>query len=136
MNLNENKVINDFGKEWEAYNQKKLSNKELYELFNNYFYIFPFDKIDKDSIGFDMGCGSGRWARLIAPRVKILTCIEPSEKAINEAKNNLSAFNNCEFFNCDVHTNPLKDNSQDFGYCLGVLHHIENSFINYGSVSC
>ena len=28
MNFNENKVIEDFGKEWEAYNQKKLSNKE------------------------------------------------------------------------------------------------------------
>ena len=58
----EEKVIKDFGKEWEAYNQNKLSDQELHELFNNYFDIFPFHLINKNSIGFDMGCGSGRWA--------------------------------------------------------------------------
>ena len=36
-----------------------------------------------------MGSGSGRWAKLFAPKVKILNCIEPSEKAIEEAKKNL-----------------------------------------------
>ena len=32
-----------------------------------------------------MGCGSGRWAQFVAPRVKKLFCIDPSE-AINVAK--------------------------------------------------
>ena len=127
MNLRNNKVINDFGKEWEAYNQTDLSSKELNELFKNYFDIFPFHLLNKNSIGFDMGCGSGRWAKLIAPRVKKLYCIEPSKKAINEAKKNLRKNKNCEFLNCDVLSNPLEKNSQDFGYCLGVLHHMSDT---------
>ena len=127
MNLRNNKVINDFGNEWEAYNQNNLSSKELNELFKNYFDIFPFHLLNKNSVGFDMGCGSGRWARLIAPRVKQLNCIEPSIKAISEAKKNLSKNKNCKFLNCDVLDNSLKDGSQDFGYCLGVLHHIADT---------
>ena len=121
------KVVNDFGKEWEAFNQNSLSNKELEILFNNYFEIFPYHLVNKNSIGFDMGCGSGRWAKLISPIVKELYCIDPSEKAINEAKKNLKDQKNCIFLNCGVLNHPLKNNSQDFGYCLGVLHHISDT---------
>jgi len=133
--INKNqKVIDDFGKEWKAYNQNNLNNKELNLLFNNYFDIFPFEKIGKNSIGFDMGCGSGRWAQLIAPRVKQLNCIEPSKVAIEEAKKNLARFNNCKLFNNDVTDNNLPLGSQDFGYCLGVLHHIPDTSL--GLKSC
>ena len=58
----EKSVVSDFGKEWKRYNQQTLENKELTDLFKNYFSIFPFKKINKNSVGFDMGCGSGRWA--------------------------------------------------------------------------
>ena len=117
-------VIEDFGYEWEAYNQQNIDKMELEKLYLNYFDIFPFEVIGKESKGFDMGCGSGRWAKFIAPKVKILNCIEPSQKAIIEAKNNLKQNKNCKFFNYGVFDNPLEDGSQDFGYCLGVLHHI------------
>lgn len=120
----EKKITEDFGNEWKSFNQSSLEEDELLELFNNYFHIFPFNLINKKSIGFDMGCGSGRWAKLIAPKVKLLNCIDPSRMALNEAKNNLIEINNCKFFNCSVINNVLEDNSQDFGYCLGVLHHI------------
>ena len=68
-NQNEN-VIKDFGQEWERYNQRSIDKKELLSLYKNYFSIFPFEKIGKNSVGFDMGCGSGRWAKFIAPKVK------------------------------------------------------------------
>ena len=93
------KVIEDFGDEWKEYNQSSLNEEELENLFNNYFNIFPFHLIDKNSEGFDMGTGSGRWAKLFAPKVKILNCIEPSEKAIEEAKKNLRSLKNCNFSN-------------------------------------
>ena len=84
----EQQVTKDFGNEWESYNQRLLSTKELNELFNKYFNIFPFDLINKESEGFDMGCGSGRWARFIAPQVKKLNCVDPSYKALEVAKQN------------------------------------------------
>ncbi len=46
-NQNEN-VIKDFGQEWETYNQRSIDKKELWSLYNNYFSIFPFEKIGKN----------------------------------------------------------------------------------------
>lgn len=120
-------VINDFGKEWKEYNQNDLSEKELEELFYKYFKIFPFDKINKNSVGFDMGCGTGRWAKFIAPKVKKLNCIEPSKNALEVAKKNLGNYKNCLFQENNVMDNLIDTGSQDFGYCLGVLHHIPNT---------
>ena len=74
-----------------------------------------------------MGCGSGRWANFIAPKVKTLNCIEPSKQALYVAQKNLKEHKNCEFYNDEVNNCLLKDNSQDFGYCLGVLHHIPDT---------
>ena len=68
-NIDKN-VVEDFGKEWKHFNQNDNIELELQNLFNNYFKIFPFYKIDNQSEGFDKGCGTGRWARFIAPKVK------------------------------------------------------------------
>ena len=118
------KVVSDFGNEWDKYNQSSLSESELKIGFDQYFGIFPFDKIDETSVGFDMGCGSGRWAKLIANKVRTLTCIDPSQKSIRVAKSNLSEFSNVTFFCASVDEDVLEEATQDFGYCLGVLHHV------------
>lgn len=119
------KVINDFGEEWKTFDQSNIDTKELEKLFNNYFHIFPKNKLNENAIGFDLGCGSGRWAKFIAPRVKTLNCIDPSTLAIQVARKNLMDFNNVKFFNSKISDNILEENSQDFGYCLGVLHHTD-----------
>lgn len=122
----DSKTVDGFGDEWSRFDQSELSDEERSELFGLYFSIFPWDKLDSDSIGFDMGCGSGRWAKLVAPKVGTLYCIDPSD-AINIAKLNLSANKNCIFLNEEVSNNSLEDCSMDFGYSLGVLHHIPNT---------
>ena len=58
---------------------------------------------------------------------KILNCIDPSEDAIIVAKNKLNDLKIVNFEISNVTNSSLKDNSQDFGYCLGVLHHIPNT---------
>ena len=121
------KVIKDFGNEWNEFDQSALTKDELKKLFDRYFHIFPKNKLNKKSIGFDLGCGSGRWAKFVAPKVKKLNCIDPSKLAIKVAKKNLSGQNNVKFINSNISKNILNKNSQDFGYCLGVLHHIEDT---------
>ena len=81
-------VISDFGNEWKAFDYSLFDERKLLKNFENYFSIFPFALINEDSEGFDMGCGSGRWAKFIADKVKKLNCVEPSE-AIETAKKNL-----------------------------------------------
>ena len=66
-----NKVINSFGEEWNKFDQSSLKLKELNKIFYDYFKIFPWGSINKNSVGFDMGCGSGRWAKIVAPKVKL-----------------------------------------------------------------
>jgi len=120
------KTINSFGDEWAHFDQSGMEHKEAYEIFNNYFSLFPFKKLSKSSEGFDMGCGSGRWAEFIAPKVGILNCIDPSS-AIQVAKKKLKKFNNIKYHQKSLDNVNLKKKSQDFGYSLGVLHHVPNT---------
>ena len=51
----DNKVVDDFGKEWKAFNHQGLENNALKSAFDSYFHFFPFANL-KDAEGFDMGC--------------------------------------------------------------------------------
>jgi len=120
-------TVNSFGSEWSDFTQDKLSTTEHRELFDNYFHIFPWEKLPENASGFDMGCGSGRWAKLVAPQVGHLNCLDPSEQALSVAKRNLRGLSNVTFMNSGVSDHSLAKASQDFGYSLGVLHHIPDT---------
>ena len=122
----DNKVVDGFGDEWSRFDQSALSDSELETLFENYFHIFPWSALPPDAVGFDLGCGSGRWAKLVAPKVGRLHLIEPSD-AIEVARRSLSRSSNCEFHRAGVDEIPLENESCDFGYSLGVLHHIPDT---------
>ncbi len=126
MNNKNNKVIEEFGDEWSKFNYSKINTFKLKKNFDEYFAIVPENFFSNKSIGFDMGCGSGRWAQFVAPKVKHLNCIEPSG-AIDIAKYNLKNFNNISYYKQTTETCSIDKGSQDFGYCLGVLHHIPNT---------
>ncbi len=119
-------VVEGFGDEWSRFDQSTLSTEEHQKMFDNYFNIFPWDSLPADAQGFDLGCGSGRWAKLVAPRVGKLHLIDPSA-ALDVAKRNLAENSNAEFHGASVDAIPLENNSQDFGYSLGVLHHIPDT---------
>jgi SAM-dependent methyltransferase len=53
-----------------------------------------------------------------------LHCIDASEAAMRVARQNLRHTGNCEFHVASVDAIPLADASMDFGYSLGVLHHV------------
>ena len=128
MNKNiDEKVVEDFGNEWSNFNQNPVPEHELKDLFKRYFSIFPFEYLSVKSSGFDLGCGSGRWAKFIAPKVGYLHCIDPSKLALETARNKLTGFDNCQFHQTSVDSIPLKDASMDFGYSLGVLHHVPDT---------
>ena len=73
------------------------------------------------------GCGSGRWAVLVAERVGVLNAIDLSEEALNVARRNLAKYKNVRFHHASVDDLPLADDLQDFGYSLGVLHHVPDT---------
>jgi len=123
----DNEVVAGFGDEWSRFDQSELSVEELRAMFESYFSIFPWEKLRPDAIGFDLGCGSGRWAKLVAPRVGKIHLIDPSADALAVARSNLDGAANAEFHNASVEQIPLPAESCDFGYSLGVLHHIPDT---------
>ena len=120
------KTVDGFGDEWERFDQSGLDQTEQQEIFDKYFSIFPWSSLPDDSVGFDMGCGSGRWAKILAQRVGTLNCIDPSS-ALEVAKKNLKDVPNCIFHSAGVDEESLQASSQDFGVSLGVLHHIPDT---------
>lgn len=118
------KTVEGFGREWAAFDQTALSTAEHQALFDAYFSLFDFSDAGE---GFDLGCGSGRWAKLAAPQVGRLHCIDPAPSALDVARANLRGVGNVDFHVASSDGIPLPDSSQDFGYALGVLHHIPDT---------
>ena len=123
----DDKVVKAFGEEWDYYNQSSLKEEEAKDLFSRYFNIFPSNFLQDDKVGIDIGCGSGRWAKHIAPLVKELHCVDASYQALNVAKNNLNSFDNCIFTHATTDDLRSLDKKFDFGYSVGVLHHIPDT---------
>lgn len=121
------RTVDGFGDEWAAFDQTALDDDEWQELFNRYFAIFPWDDLPPDAQGFDAGCGSGRWAAGVAGRVGLLHCVDAADKALAVARRRLAGHGNVHFHCASLDSLPLADASQDFGYSLGVLHHIPDT---------
>jgi hypothetical protein len=62
-------TIASFGDEWSRFDQSNLNAEEQAGIFDLYFKLFPWQSLSADAEGFDMGCGSGRWAKLVSPRL-------------------------------------------------------------------
>lgn len=120
-------TVDSFGSEWAQFDQMELSADEHFLLWDKYFRIFPWAALPDCAEGFDMGSGSGRWAQLVAPRVGHLHCIEPAEDAMAVTRCALANADNVSFHATPADAAPLAAASQDFGYSLGVLHHIPDT---------
>ncbi len=126
-------TVRGFGDEWSRFDQSELDDVERQQIFDDYFAVFPWDQIGRDSSGADIGCGSGRWALVAAPRVGLLHCVDPSD-AIDVAKRNLASLDNVQFHRASVDALPFDDASLDFAYSLGVLHHVPDTAAAIASV--
>lgn len=127
-------TVEGFGREWTSFDQRALPEAELRRIFVDYFAVFPFATLPPGAIGFDLGCGSGRWARLAAERVGHLHCVDASAAALDVARVMLAARDNVSLHHAAVDALPFADGSMDFGYSLGVLHHVPDTAA--GIASC
>ena len=126
MGNRDDEVIEGFGNEWQSYTQNYISDDELQKSFNDYFRIVDLASLPRNCVAADIGCGSGRWARLVAPHVATLYCVEPS-RAIEVARRNLSGIPHVRFLNADIDSMPIAEGELDFLYSLGVLHHVPDT---------
>ncbi len=120
-------TVEGFGEEWQRFDQHDLSEAEAALLFAKYFHVFPWGRLDPHAVGFDLGCGSGRWAKHVADRGYTVHLVDASSAALAVARRNLADRPNCHFHLSIVDRLPFEDATMDFGYSLGVLHHVPDT---------
>lgn len=133
-NMDEETVAG-FGLEWAAFDQSQLTDVEKKSAFDTYFYLFPWEKLPRQAVGADIGCGSGRWASLVSPRVGELLACDPSVQALGVARKNLQSLANVKYFLADAGNLPVADESLDFSYSLGVLHHVPDTQLALNAIA-
>lgn len=121
-------AVDGGGDEWSRFTQEGLDNAARERIFQDDFSVFPWDILTSDAIGADIGCDSGRWAQIIAPRVAQLNLIDASADALAVARSNLADMPNVRFEHASVGDLPMAEASLDFAYSLGVLHHVPDTF--------
>jgi ubiquinone/menaquinone biosynthesis C-methylase UbiE len=121
-------TITGFGREWSRFTQTGLGYDERERIFGDYFTVFPWERLPPGGgTGADIGCGSGRWALLVAPRVAHLHLVDASSEALSVARSNLAGIGNISYHHAIVDVLPFPDASLDFVYSLGVLHHVPDT---------
>jgi ubiquinone/menaquinone biosynthesis C-methylase UbiE len=122
-------VTAGFGHEWSTFRQgeNEFSPADRQAIFQSYFDIFPWDQLPPNPAGIDVGCGSGRWSVMVAPKVGHLHLLDASAGALAVARQNLASAPNVSFHLASVGDIPLDDDSLDFAFSLGVLHHVPDT---------
>ena len=122
----EQHTVHGFGREWTTFDHAE-DREDMRRMFESYLAVFPWDRLPKDARGLDLGCGSGRWARYVAPRVGSLVCLDAAEDALAVARKNLATLPNVQLVHSTIERADIPDSSLDFAYSLGVLHHTSDT---------
>lgn len=118
------KTVESFGEEWLKFNS--FSPEEINVAGSQYFDIVDDRLLNETTIVLDLGCGSGRWTKFVASRVKLVEAIDPSAAIFSASSLNENE-TNVRITQASVSNIPFDDETFDFVICLGVLHHIPNT---------
>lgn len=120
----DSKTVASFGEEWTKF--KGFTDEDIKTAGDQYFDIVTDDIFSKETIVLDLGCGTGRWTKYIANKVKYVEAIDPSN-AVFSAEKLTQNLSNVRITQASVSNIPFEDKSFDFIICLGVLHHIPDT---------
>jgi len=118
------KVVNEFGEEWLKFYEHdddlvKKGGQEYFDILNE-------KMIHSNTYLLDVGCGTGRWTKYLAPKVGFIEAVDPSN-AIFAADKLLANVENVRLSKASIETLPFADETFDFVMSIGVLHHIPNT---------
>lgn len=111
-----------FGYEWTHFNDWQPSGETN---FTDYFAGLDLGSLRNAAV-LDAGCGMGRHARQIAPHARAVVAVDFSA-AIEQAARNTAPQANVTCMQADLTRLPLRDETFDYVYSLGVLHHIADT---------
>ena len=132
----DNKVINDFGEEWDRFSY--LSDKEMLSIKNQFLrYIQPLpeDLLNRGEIvAADFGAGTGRWSYFLKDYCRRIYVLEPSKKAFEVCRQRFLLDAKVTLLNQSVEENSIERDTLDLAVSLGVLHHIPDTQLAINSI--
>lgn len=125
--------VKNFGIEWNDYPKIKIVYKDGIDIAEHRFYRHTnWTKTElKGKKILEVGCGNGRFSKIILNTGAELYAFDLSKSIESNRNSNLKY--NLHLFQADLNNLPLKKDSFDYIYCVGVLQHTpspEKSFKN------
>lgn len=117
-------TVEGFGFEWSVYDQEDRDPESIQRSFDRYFSSFPWDDLPAGATGLDVGCGSGRWSDRVRARGYEVVALDAARSALEVAARRLPPGSLLEGSAVEL---PLADDSVDFAFSLGVLHHLPDT---------
>jgi SAM-dependent methyltransferase len=123
-------TFKSFGYEWTHFHEARPEDESYWQ---EYFGSIPPGEL-RGRVALDAGCGMGRFSRITARHVAALVALDGSD-AVAAAAANLGAIPNVVVVRSDLREAPLAERSFGLISCLGVLHHLEDPWEGFRSLS-
>lgn len=117
-------TVNSFGEEWQAFHG--FEESEIEKLGDEYFDIITPEMLNKQSLVLEVGCGSGRFIKYLSDKAGFIVGVDPSH-AVFAADELIGKKENVMLVKAAANDLPFADNTFDFVYSIGVLHHIPDT---------
>jgi SAM-dependent methyltransferase len=117
-------TVFSFGEEWKAFHG--FSEEDIKRIGDQYFDIVTPQMLNDSMKVVDIGCGSGRFIKYLKGRYAHITGVDPSQ-AVFAASELIGKEEQVELVQASTDNIPFADGHFDFGYSVGVLHHIPDT---------
>jgi SAM-dependent methyltransferase/uncharacterized protein YbaR (Trm112 family) len=123
MDSTKNSTSSRFGYEWGYFFDYDCNN------FETFTAPLPMEFF-RGKCGLDVGCGAGRHSKAASERGAEMVAIDLST-AVDAAYQNNVKNERVHVIQADIYNLPIKNNSFDFIFSLGVLHHLPDPELGY-----
>ena len=121
-----------FGPQWRSFATSQIDTDQIRESNLRFDSEIGWSENDiKGKSVVEYGSGAGRFVDIVSQRGAHLIIGLDATDAVDAAQSNLQDRKNVLFVQGDIFLSPIRNNSVDFGYSIGVLHHTpdpEDSF--------
>ncbi len=118
-------TVDSFGDEWQAFHG--FSEHEIQKLGDEYFDIITPQMLNGSTSVLEIGCGSGRFLKYVSERAHMVVGVDPSH-AVFASDKLLGGKSNVVLIKASANDLPFQNETFDFVYSIGVLHHIPDTY--------
>lgn len=125
--VKERGYADSFGSQWKAFAQSQIDTENIKESRLRFHSEIGWSKSDLENKKIiEVGSGAGRFIEVVSEQESTLAIGMDITDAVDASQENIGHKDNVFFIQGDIFNSPLKENSMDFAYSIGVLHHTPN----------